>query len=121
MTFIISSTFYDFFTSRKKIQPVNFYLSFSLRKNLLTLFNTKEDVSAVTSIHGLRSISILCIMIQHLAYYRTESPFIDKHIVIGFGKGLVGEAISKLNPAVDSFLVISGVLLTRTALKNLDK
>lgn len=60
-------------------------------------------------------------MAQHWVYFKAQSPFIDKNILMNFALSWQGEAIAKLTGAVDSFFVITGTLVTRAGLKNLER
>jgi peptidoglycan/LPS O-acetylase OafA/YrhL len=121
MVLVISSTSYDVFTWLKKQENSNQALkTFSLFTNGKTLFNL--DVKAgnsIGSIHGIRGISILSIILVHTYFFRVASPFIDGNDFDKFHETKFSSVVSALAIAVDTFLVISGALITRSLLKDL--
>lgn len=123
MVLVISSTSYDVFTWLNKQENSNQPLkAFSFFTNGKTLFNVKVTTeNSIGSIHGIRSLSILSIILVHTYFFRVSSPFIDGNAFDEFQKTKFSSVVSALAIAVDSFFVISGALITRSLLNDFDR
>ena len=120
---VILSTTYDLLTRLNKIKSYTKILtSFSLITNSTTLFKmTENNENSIGAIHGIRSLSILSIIIVHSYFFRVTSPFLDAKNLKEFLGTKVSTIVSTSTISVDSFFVISGALITRSILRELDR
>lgn len=56
-------------------------MSFSLQTNYKRLFPTKINANEIQCLHGLRAISLLCIILFHRFIYTSSSPLINLYDV----------------------------------------
>lgn len=118
------ATFYDLCTRKRENKSRSELLkSFSLRKNLSNLFSLDQSGSkdAIHCLHGIRALSMFCIIFLHTYVFRILTPFRDEKYLNEWIKTDMASAISSLNMTVDSFFVMSATLSTKTMLKELDQ
>lgn len=122
MALVISSTLYDAFArSTKNVKCNQLLLAFSLLINVKKLFNLDENETFISCINGIRSLSIMSIILLHSYSFRTLSPFMDENVFSDFLNTRMASSISAINISVDSFFVMSGALVTRSILQDLDR
>lgn len=97
--------------------------SFSLRRNIRSLLSVdqKNSPNDVLCLHGMRTLCTFSIIYLHSYFYRVLAPVGQKNIYSEWGKTEVASRISSLNITVDTFFVISALLLTKSMLKDLDR
>lgn len=120
---VISSTFYDVYTwFTKKENPTEIFKAFSLFTNTRNLFNLDENkADSISAIHGIRSISIISIIFCHSYWFRAMSPYVSEKHFDEFRETKVASIATAAAISVDSFFVLSGALITRSILKELDR
>lgn len=123
MTLVTLSTAYDVFSRlNKKENPTQILKSFSLLTNVINLFKLSEnEANSISAIHGIRSLSIISIILVHTYWFRVSSPFTDENTRNQFLQTKVSSAVSAAAISVDSFFVLSGALITRSILRELDR
>lgn len=97
--------------------------AFSLRRNLKSLLSVdqKKSPSDVLCLHGMRAMCTFGIIYLHSYFYRVMAPVGQQNMYTEWGKTEVASRISSLNITVDTFFVISALLLTKSMLKDLDR
>lgn len=123
MTLVTLSTAYDVFSRlNKKENPTQILKSFSLLTNVINLFKLSEnEANSISAIHGIRSLSIISIILVHTYWFRVSSPFTDENTRNQFLQTKVSSVVSAAAISVDSFFVLSGALITRSILRELDR
>nr|CAD7433099.1 unnamed protein product [Timema monikensis] len=114
----IFSTAYDVHMG-KSGDRTHLILAFSLLINWKRLTKTDSSPDTLTIIHGIRLFTMGWIMITHQFYIYTEvSAAINKDVMIaGINSHLYNIYLMNGMVAVDSFLLISGLLLSYVFLK----
>lgn len=99
------------------------FKSFSLRRNVRSLLSVDQTKSPneVLCLHGMRTICTFSIIYLHSYFYRVLAPVGHKNMHTEWAKTEVASRISSLNITVDTFFVISALLLTNSMLKDLDR
>ena len=101
-------------------------LSFSLYKTIPTIMSTRQPASAVTSINGIRVISMFWIILGHIYEWGRG---------IDYGAGFANmqevfesvqnrflfQPVNNFYFAADSFFVLSGILLSYLNIKEMDR
>lgn len=116
-------TFYDVRMRRCEQKSRNKYLmAFSLHKNASNLFDVEQDQSgsAIKCLHGIRAVSIVSIIFLHSFYHRAMFPVLHPETITKLNESIFGNFVSGISVSVDSFFLMSGLLVTRTILKDLD-
>ncbi|XP_035739853.1 nose resistant to fluoxetine protein 6-like [Vespa mandarinia] len=87
------------------------FLAFSIYSNTKKIFNTKLNDNSILIINGLKFLTMLWIIIGHTIYYIND--YIDNK-VIAFRKSesLVVQVMTNASLSVDTFLFLSGFLIT---------
>ena len=118
------STFYDIRSRRVNKENRNqFLLSFSIYTNGSNLIKTTQSKSAaeISCLHGIRGLSIISIVFLHSFFFRILTPFRDEKLIKEFLGTKLASTISAGNVSVDSFFVISAMLVTRSMLRELER
>lgn len=120
---VILSTAYDVFERLNgKENPTQILTSFSLLTNVINLFKFSEKkANSISAIHGIRSLSIISIILVHTYWFRVSSPFMNEKTRNQFLETKVSSTVSAAAISVDSFFVLSGALITRSILRELDR
>ena len=108
--------------STDKVKPLDFILSFSLFKNVSTLLATKQAPGVITSLNGLRVISMFWVILGHTHLWSLTGGALDN-------VGSIPSILSRLSfqPvgnaffSVDSFFFLSGVLVAYLTLRQMKK
>lgn len=97
--------------------------SFSLHRNVTSLLSLDQTKSPndVLCLHGMRAMCTFSIIYLHSYFFRVMAPVGDKNLYTEWGKTEIASRISSLNITVDTFFVISAMLLTKSMLKDLDR
>lgn len=116
----ISSSIYDHKTRSFK-ERSDWLLAFSLVKNGSSLFNLKQQSSdTIKCLDCLRFLSAVSIVCLHLHFHRVLFPVQNPEEISRFTNSLNGRNITGLTVSVDTFFVLSGLLVTRSILKSLN-
>jgi hypothetical protein len=55
--------------------------AFSLRKNVLTLFNLSRSPDDIESVHGVRAVSALLLLLAHKAMALFFNPYMNRTVM----------------------------------------
>ena len=111
----------DIFASFEK--PLEFVTAFSIIKNVNTIFSTKMPPTAITSLNGIRVLSIGWVILAHtflwsLTTQALKDPlYAIEHITHRFSF----QAMSNGFFAVDSFFFLSGALVAFLTLREMER
>ncbi|XP_020892990.1 nose resistant to fluoxetine protein 6 isoform X2 [Exaiptasia diaphana] len=99
-----------------------FFLSFSLIRNTTQIMNTNVPPNAITSINGMRVLSILWVVLGHTFLWQLISG-LNSNILEEFTilQRFSFQAISNANLSVDSFFFLSGLLVAYLSFRQMDK
>ncbi|CAO1362003.1 unnamed protein product [Diamesa serratosioi] len=119
---LLLSTSYDIYKKTQKRKPHELYVAFSVLTNCRKLFDFRksEDPNSIHCLHGLRALSILWIMFGHRYVLTTLTPIVNPAAYSTWLETIFSAIVNSHPMAVETFLVISGLLLTWTLMKNLD-
>lgn len=115
------STFYDLKScitnNRNQI-----FLSFSIHTNFKALCNVNETGSSndIKFLHGIRSMSIFGIIFFHIHFFREQFPVKNPAQLSKFLASDYSLLVDRFALSVETFFVISGMLITRELLKAFD-
>lgn len=119
----VIATVNDYQTDENGNKKASKFKSFSLRRNVRSLLSVDQTKSPneVLCLHGMRAICTFSIIYLHSYFYRVLAPVGHKNMHTEWAKTEVASRISSLNITVDTFFVISALLLTKSMLKDLDR
>lgn len=123
LTCVTLSTVYDLSKRNyNKDKRINWLLTFSAYTNASNLFNINKTSTSDTiqCLNGIRFLSAISIVLLHANYHRAMFPVQNSTQVSSLEQSFYGRTITGLNVSVDTFFVISGLLVTRSILKDLD-
>jgi Acyltransferase family len=118
-----SSTIYDILTRDSEEEKRNkWFLTFSIYTNGSNLFNINKEQppDTIKCLNGIRVLSAISIVFLHTHYHRVMFPVENSNKITEFNLSDYGRLIKGLNISVDTFFVLSGLLVTRSLLKDLD-
>jgi peptidoglycan/LPS O-acetylase OafA/YrhL len=121
---MISSTIYDIIVQKRKAQPHPLYSSFSIYTNGEKLFEMKRNrsINAIECLNGLRGLAILWIMLGHRYLIPINFvPVINQNERNIWLNSAFSTLTNTSQLAVDTFLVMGGLLVTWTYLNQMDK
>ena len=101
-------------------------LSFSLYKTIPTIMATRQPASAVTSINGIRVISMLWIILGHtyelgIGINNYGAGFANiQEVFESVQNRFLFQPVDNFSFAVDSFFVLSGLLLSYLSIKGMN-
>ncbi|PSN45475.1 hypothetical protein C0J52_08663 [Blattella germanica] len=110
----LTSTAYDLL---KKGQIKEILIAFSLYTNGKKLLNTDTSKETIPCLHGIRFISICWIVLGHRYMVSTDGPAINLSFAMDFIKGAKSTLVVNSQLGVDTFLVMSGFLVSYVFLK----
>ncbi|XP_046843813.1 nose resistant to fluoxetine protein 6-like [Xenia sp. Carnegie-2017] len=98
------------------------FLCFSLQRNTRKIFDTSVSSAAITSINGIRVISIFWIILGHV-YLRSLHNFLltNKKEFLRQAESVTVMAVANAFFAVDSFFFLSGLLVAYTCLRKMER
>lgn len=115
VTLAVTGTLHDLIGSRAN----NFLMSFSLHKNVANLFNMEPPNDTIKCLNGIRALSAVSIVFLHSYYHRALFPVQHPQQLAAFAESFYGRFVISITVSVESFFVMSGMLQTRTVLKEL--
>ncbi|CAB4011959.1 nose resistant to fluoxetine 6-like [Paramuricea clavata] len=97
---------------------VEFFLCFSLLRNTRDVLKTDVAPGTVTSLYGLRVMSIFWIILGHVyAFSAIDGNVENIFVLLGKVENFSMTVISNTYPAVDTFFFLSGLLLMYNVMK----
>ena len=102
-------------------------LSFSLYKTIPAIMATHQPASAVTSINGIRVISMFWIILGHtfaagIGYGNISASFANiQEVSETVQKRFLFQLVDSFNYSVDSLFVLSGLLVSYLSIKEIDR
>ena len=105
---------------KKPLKCHEFITAFSLYKTLPTLIATKQPASVITSLNGLRVMSMFWVILGH-AYVWTFFGMDNPVEVASMVKRFSFQAVVNAVFSVDSFFFLSGVLVAYLTLRQMKK
>ena len=107
---------------KHSVRMYEFLTAFSLFKTVPTLFATKQTPSVITSLNGMRVISMFWVILGHTYIWFAIPGTVDNQLMIlpilsRFSFQAVGNAFY----SVDSFFFLSGVLVAYLTLREMKK
>ena len=98
-------------------------LSFSLYKTVPVIMNTHQPANAITSINGMRVISMFWVILGHIFVWETAysvmANIIDTFQTIP--KRFLFQPLVNAFFAVDNFFILSGLLMSYLSIKNMER
>eukprot|EP00111_Clytia_hemisphaerica_P007343 TCONS_00021359-protein len=108
--------------SPKEIHPMKkFFIAFAIHKNLATLLNAKPPKGTIKNLNGIRVITITWIIIGHIYQNLFKLPIdngLDAKKVLN---RYTMQTITNAHVSVDTFFLLSGLLVGYLTLKQMDK
>ena len=98
-------------------------LSFSLYKNVPSIMATHQPASAITSINGMRVLSMFWVILGHTYYWGLSYNVIANSIEAGqtIPKRFLFQPVVIFAFSVDTFFVLSGLLLSYLSIKDMER
>ncbi|XP_035660415.1 nose resistant to fluoxetine protein 6-like [Branchiostoma floridae] len=95
-------------------------LAFSVYNNIEKLLSTKQSPDSITCLHGIRFLSLTWIVLGHTYYFSLES--VDNPLaVFEISKTFTFQVVLETMLAVDTFFLVSGLLMTYLLLIRLEE
>ena len=108
-------------TQGDKVKPTDFIIAFSLYKVLSQILSTKQPPSAITSINGLRVMSMFWVILCHTHFWvfigGVENVLRVKNVISRFSFQAIGNAFF----SVDSFFFLSGLLVAYLTFREMNR
>ena len=108
--------------NKKKVSPLDFITAFSLYKTVPTILATKQPPAAITSINGIRVISMFWVILCHIHLWVViYGGRIDNNLDLLYDVAprFTFQAIVNGFFSVDSFFFLSGVLVAYLTLRDM--
>ncbi|KAK2569476.1 Nose resistant to fluoxetine protein 6 [Acropora cervicornis] len=102
----------DHFQPRRGRTLLDFFLCFSLIKNTSSIMDTEVRPGSITSIHGMRVLSMWWVVLGHCDEVVTVPTFVNR---------FTAEAVVNATLSVDTFFVLSGLLVAYVSLRRMEK
>lgn len=110
--------------AKRRVNPLEFITAFSLFKTVPTLLATKQAPGVITSLNGLRVISMFWVILGHTHFwvFNDQIVTIDNFLtLISVGSRFSFQAIVSGFFSVDSFFFLSGVLVAYLTFRQMAK
>ncbi|KXJ73197.1 hypothetical protein RP20_CCG016319 [Aedes albopictus] len=126
---VVCSTLYEFVAETLKRDPKLLYSSFSLLGNLRSILHlvprvksAQQKSSMIECAHGIRSLSMIWIIIVHIHEFLLVALWKNSPTMWKYIRSFVPSVLHFTGYlAVDTFLVLSGMLVAMSMLRELDK
>ncbi|CAH1130534.1 unnamed protein product [Ceutorhynchus assimilis] len=116
--FELFATFYDNYANGPKNQWIT---SFSIQKNIKTLVTIKRSSGDIQSIHGIRMLNAILLVLAHKSMALFFMPYVNRTQAVEY----LGRPFSVLGRAAslytDPFIMISGLLTSYSLIGKLNK
>ncbi|XP_074030278.1 nose resistant to fluoxetine protein 6 isoform X2 [Leptinotarsa decemlineata] len=110
---MVVSTSYDIYCcSENKVPAHPALITFSTYTNAGKLFHMNKNSGELSSLNGLRFISMLWIVAVHTNSVYTSGPIFNSKDVVDFTNSSFSMIFASGNLACDTFLIVGGVLVT---------
>ena len=97
-------------------------LSFSLYKTIPSLMSTYQPATAITNINGIRVISMFWIILGHVTFWQSFTTYVNApDLFEEMPKHFLFQPIINFAISVDSFFVLSGLLLSYLSMKEMER
>lgn len=118
ITLVIIHTYYDVVERKDlKVKPNSKFEIFSLYTNGKSLFSS-SPANSVECVDGIKVLSLLAIIAFHSAHQRKYFPLSDSHQFTDWEKSFTSFLAFGCHNYVESFFVISGLLVARSLMKD---
>ena len=104
-------------------KPLEFITAFSLFKNVPMILSTKQPPTAITSLNGIRVISMFWVILAHTHYWALLTGAIKNtnYVLSTVVKRFSFQVIMNGFFSVDSFFFLSGALVAYLTLREMEK
>ena len=104
-------------------KPLEFVTAFSIIKNLSMILSTKQPPTAITSLNGIRVMSIFWVIVAHTHYWALISNVLKNpaYALSHYTHRFSYQPIVNGFLAVDSFFFLSGVLVAYLTLREMER
>ncbi|XP_055913781.1 nose resistant to fluoxetine protein 6-like [Eupeodes corollae] len=120
---MVLSTFYDLFTSTFEKKPKQLLMAFSVISNGRKLFmiNTKKSPNSIDCLTGIRVFSMIWVLHCHNYMFYATQNLINFSDSLSWYKKPWSMVVLMGTVSVDSFFLLSGLLVAWLGLRELDK
>ena len=108
-------------TDKKRVLVQEIVTAFSLLKVLPQILSMKQPPSAITSINGLRVISMFWVILAHTHFFVLETGLDNIYRLKSTLSRFSFQAIGNAYFAVDSFFVLSGLLVAYLTMRQMKR
>ncbi|XP_053214293.1 nose resistant to fluoxetine protein 6-like [Panonychus citri] len=113
---VLFGSIMDWYHSKYKMKPkfklISLTINFSVIKNGSSLLNTKESANSISCLHGLKAISMFFIFLGHYGLALMASFAVDTMELDSRAKEFWTQIVVNSSAWVDTFFVISGLLVS---------
>jgi peptidoglycan/LPS O-acetylase OafA/YrhL len=111
----------DIFASFEK--PLEFVTAFSVLKNLDMILSTKQPPSAITSLNGIRVMSMFWVILCHTHYWALITGVLKDpaYVLVHYTHRFSFQPITNGFYSVDSFFLLSGALVAYLTLREMER
>ena len=107
---------------QQRFDPVEWVQTFSLYKTIPTILSTKQTSAAIRCLNGIRVISMLWVILCHTHFWVSLAAGVDNALdVINILKRFSYQAVGNGFFSVDSFFLLSGVLVAYLTLRQMKR
>jgi len=99
---------------------LDIFVCFSLKKNAAQILNTNVLSSAISSLNGIRTISMFWVILGHTFFFALYAPSDNPVEGFKFIRRFTFQAIANAYFSVDTFFLLSGLLVSYLSLKRLN-
>ena len=101
--------------------PLEFITAFSLFKNVQMILSTKQPPTAITSLNGIRVISMFWVILAHTFVWFSSSLTNPLYVFYRLAPRFSAQVITNGYFSVDSFFFLSGVLVAYLTLREMER
>ncbi|XP_032220153.2 nose resistant to fluoxetine protein 6 isoform X3 [Nematostella vectensis] len=109
--------------SAKKHVITEFFLSFSIIRNTSRIMDTNVPPGAITSINGMRVLSMFWVILGHTFLFMTLASGLTSNLLTSYKvvQRFSFQVILNATVSVDSFFFLSGLLVAYLSMRHMDK